>query len=614
MLPPWDAKRESGTLNIFAHEGKLYANGERLHIKGVNWFGSEGRSGPPLGLDKHPISWYMSLLKTHKFNAIRFLFNHKTVLNDEMLEPPNEAKYGKGAAWEAPELARFKYVDMFLRLAEAAADAGILVMIACHRLNPEAWPGDGKWYDKDVTESRVMDSWSIMAGKLCKQWNVFAVDLQNEPHSSSWGKDGGDSEDWGQAAGRLGNHVLSKCPRWMIFVEGVGYSPGAKDMDSGAAGIWWGENLAGAKVAPVRLNDMSKLVYSPHTYGPSVYNQKYFTDNEFPRNMPDIWGPRFAFLVERGFAVCVGEMGGFYTGKDRSWQDWAFAFMKEKGIGFFYFALNPGSKDTGGLLKDDWVTPEADKLAMLSKMPTTDMSAIYQRSILPPFPPFPPPPVPLPPPVPTPPPPSPPPGPSPMPKPPAPPFPPPPEPPDPSPPPPDPPSPPPPSPYPPGKGDPYPDTSVAGKAVDSQSQLRMSQSGALGGVAAVAPWYYDPAVLFPVLGAAAGMIVLGAWCVASNGSSSMARRRRKARAGGRELLPQDDDSDDDIILDASDSEPESEDEELQKPKKKKKKKKKDKEEGGKKKKKKKKDKDKDKDDDFMGFKTSNTKGATRAVG
>ena len=56
------------------------------------------------------------------------------------------------------------------------------------------------------------------------------------------------------AAERLGNHVLALCPRWMIFVEGVGYDPGAKGMDSGAAGIWWGENLAGAKKQPVRYN------------------------------------------------------------------------------------------------------------------------------------------------------------------------------------------------------------------------------------------------------------------------------------------------------------------------------------------------------------------------
>ena len=65
-------------------------------------------------------------------------------------------------------------------------------------------------------------------------------------------------------------------------------------------------------------------------YGPSVYNQKYFSDGDFPRNMPSIWGPRFAYLVDRGYAVCVGEMGGFYTGKDKAWQDWAFGFMKEK--------------------------------------------------------------------------------------------------------------------------------------------------------------------------------------------------------------------------------------------------------------------------------------------
>ena len=50
-LPPWDTDIDPGTLNIIAHNGHLYANGEKLHIKGVNWFGSEGRAGPPLGLD-----------------------------------------------------------------------------------------------------------------------------------------------------------------------------------------------------------------------------------------------------------------------------------------------------------------------------------------------------------------------------------------------------------------------------------------------------------------------------------------------------------------------------------------------------------------------------------
>jgi aryl-phospho-beta-D-glucosidase BglC (GH1 family) len=70
--------------------------------------------------------------------------------------------------------------------------------------------------------------------------NVAFVDLQNEPHASSWGKgeDGDAPHDWGLAAERIGNHVLSHCPRWMIMVEGVGYKPGALDMDDGGAGIW----------------------------------------------------------------------------------------------------------------------------------------------------------------------------------------------------------------------------------------------------------------------------------------------------------------------------------------------------------------------------------------
>lgn len=179
----------------------------------------------------------MNFLKQYKFNAIRFLFNHQTVLSNATLEPPDTVKYGVGAPWEAPELENFKYLDMFLKLAQVAAEHGVLIMMACHRLTPSAWPGDGLWYDAVITEARVKKSWTMLAQKLCSQWNVFAVDLQNEPHASSWAKGGGTQEDWGHAAERLGNHVLSVCPRWLIMVEGVGYNPGALGMDQGGAGI-----------------------------------------------------------------------------------------------------------------------------------------------------------------------------------------------------------------------------------------------------------------------------------------------------------------------------------------------------------------------------------------
>ena len=310
-------------------------------------------------------------------------------------------------------------MQMFQRIADVAAQYGILIMMACHRLNKDAWPGGGLWYDKVVTEARVLQSWDRVADGLCGRWNVFAVDLQNEPHASSWGKNMGSGNDWGLAAGRLGNHVLTKCARWLVMVEGVGYKPGASGMDDPAAGIWWGENLVGARHQPVKLSDMTKLVYSPHTYGPSVYMQGYFKaacrsrtrgpdprapllsapptptppppcellcaraappsqqDRAFPNNMEAIWDKRFGFLPnEVGQPVVIGEMGGKYVEKDKQWQDWAASYMQRKGIGIFYFGLPPNSDDTGGLLLDDWKTPHAAKLAMLAKVPTTDVAKL----------------------------------------------------------------------------------------------------------------------------------------------------------------------------------------------------------------------------------------------
>ena len=249
MLPPFDyAKRSPGAVRFEGRNGVLYANDVVFNIKGVNWYGSENRAGPPLGLDRHNISWYVDWLAERKFNAIRLLFNHEMILSDPPLEPPNKIRYGPNAQWEAPELKGYHYLDMFLRIAEVAARRGILILMAAHRLEPDAWPGEGLWYDSKMSEAKVMESWDKISAKMCGQWNVFGVDLVNEPHAASWGKAGDDlSRDWGLAATRLGNNVLQSCARWLIFVEGVGYSPGAPGMDRADAGIWWGENLAGVR-------------------------------------------------------------------------------------------------------------------------------------------------------------------------------------------------------------------------------------------------------------------------------------------------------------------------------------------------------------------------------
>lgn len=191
-------------------DGRLFCNGQPFMLVGVNWFGSEAYNGPPGGLDKHSVEWFMDFLKANGFNAIRFLFTHEYVLKNDVVEAP--AGEGPGGL-----LFQVRYVDMFGALARAAATRGLLVLVACHRVAHDAWPGKGLWYDdaRGVPEAVVRRSWGIMASALCSHWNIFAVDLQNEPHASSWGK--GLPTDWNKAAERIGDHVLTLCPRWLVF-------------------------------------------------------------------------------------------------------------------------------------------------------------------------------------------------------------------------------------------------------------------------------------------------------------------------------------------------------------------------------------------------------------
>ena len=149
----------------------------------------------------------------------------------------------------------------------------------------------------------------------------------------------------------------------------------------------WGENLAGVKAAPVKLSDQQKLVYTPHTYGPGVFMQSYFSDARFPANMEAVWEAHFAFVQRStGQPIVIGEIGGTYVGLDRQWQDWAISQVKKRGMGIFYFCLNPDSKDTGGLLLDDWTTVNAAKIELLSSLASTDVRAM-QPQLPPPSPP-----------------------------------------------------------------------------------------------------------------------------------------------------------------------------------------------------------------------------------
>lgn len=61
-----------------------------------------------------------------------------------------------------------------LQPSQAAAHQ-LLVLVTCHRMSPDAWPGDGLWYSKEIPEAQVMESWRRISAALCPHWNVFAA-------------------------------------------------------------------------------------------------------------------------------------------------------------------------------------------------------------------------------------------------------------------------------------------------------------------------------------------------------------------------------------------------------------------------------------------------------
>jgi endoglucanase len=375
---------EHGFIEFVSDGGVLYADCEPFIFKGINWFGSEDASRVVQGLHDHPMDFYMDFIARNRFNAIRLLFSHKSVRDNEVIpEDSFDAKLN-------PNLKGKRYLESLLEFSRAAAPRGLLVLVAAHRLSPDAWPGDGLWYDDEFTEQTVKDDWTKLAAELCGQWNVVGVDLQNEPHTATWGK--GDARtDWNLAAGRLGDHVLEVCPRWLIFVEGI-FEGAPGEYDNGAGGYWWGENLVGVKTAPVRLQNQKRLILSPHTYGPSTFMQGYFEERSFPHNMAEVWKSHFLFARElSGAAIVIGEMGGNYQDEDQDWQDEAMRFFAQEKVGLFYFCLNPTSVDTGGILQDDWTSPVTAKLNLLSTLPRTDVGHLRANALTYSPPPSPPP-------------------------------------------------------------------------------------------------------------------------------------------------------------------------------------------------------------------------------
>ncbi len=325
------------------------ADGQPVRITGINWFGFETQELAPHGLHLRSMDSMLDQVAELGFNTLRVPFA------TQMFDPGSTAG---GIDFNLnPDLMGKSPPEILDILVEKAGARCLRIILDRHR--PDANGQSELWYTDQYPEERWIADWVAQSERYRDNPVVIAFDLHNEPHgAATWGDDN-QATDWRAAAARAGDAILAAHPGILIVVEGI------ESFDDQY--YWWGGNLRGAAGAPVELA-AERLVYSAHDYPSSLFPQPWFSDPNYPANLPGVWRDTWGYLAEDGTApVLVGEFGTrLETESDRQWLQSLAQYIGDNGLSFTFWSLNPDSGDTGGILEDDWQTVREDKMAVLA--------------------------------------------------------------------------------------------------------------------------------------------------------------------------------------------------------------------------------------------------------
>ncbi|WP_052074438.1 glycoside hydrolase family 5 protein [Shewanella mangrovi] len=341
------------------------ANGCKLILKSVNWFGGESAALTPGGLDKQPLADIIARIKQGGFNSVRLPWANEMVAKNPLVDQRLLAAN--------PQLQGKKALTIFDEIIDSLGAAGLMVILDNHRSRGDwccdAEHGDGLWYSKDYTPASYFDHWRFMAKRYKSRPFVVAAELRNEVRpdkqldlTPSWG-DGNETTDWKAAATKAANSIHQQNPNLLIMI----------------GGLRWQTDLADIKASPVTLKTPNKLVYVAHDYvwnhpAGDLTDAKAFAKNAFER-----WGfvlepnkPYTAplYLSEWGGCTQTGK-NGERCSEDRyqfvtAFADYLCNLTGDAPASWAYWPLNAtqmmgysrkeGEVETYGLLKPDWKT------------------------------------------------------------------------------------------------------------------------------------------------------------------------------------------------------------------------------------------------------------------
>ena len=352
-------------------------DGKEVWLTGCNWFGYN------TGTNLFDGVWNCNLKDTIKaiadrgFNVLRVPMSAELLLQWKKGEYPR-ANYNNAYNEELNSMNSLEIFDYVLSLCEKN---GMKVIIDIHTVKTDASGHNHPvWYREDMTVVHFVDSLSWIAERYKNNDTIIGYDLKNEPHGKAsetphaiWnGSD--DKDNWKWVAEIAGRAVLEKNPNALIIIEGIQIYPKdiksnnfvSKDDDNDYYNTWWGANLMGVKDYPIDFGspELNKqIVYSPHDYGPRVYEQPWFKDGfTYESLYKDAWHDYWLYIAEDDIApIFVGEWGGFMEGDNLKWMEYFRQLIAEKHLHHTFWCFNANSGDTGGLVKDDFKTWDEEK-------------------------------------------------------------------------------------------------------------------------------------------------------------------------------------------------------------------------------------------------------------
>ncbi|MDD6279498.1 MAG: cellulase family glycosylhydrolase [Oscillospiraceae bacterium] len=410
---------------LHAEGSRLYdKDGNEVWLTGANWFGFNCSENCAHGLYAADCDAFLSNCADRGINVIRFPISSELLLSwmegspnevssvQASYQPPVDEVGEDGTITPAGSYGDINRdfvlsdgktlknsMEIFDIIIGKCKKYGIKAFIDIHSPDANNSGHDYElWYGKaGISSDLWIETLVWLADKYKNDDTLIGYDLKNEPHGkrgysgtscpdtiAKW--DGStDENNWAYASTKCANAILEVNPNALIFIEGVeqypktdkGYTYDTPDIWEAPAdtspwyGAWWGGNLRGVRDYPVIPDSgTSQIVYSPHDYGPSVYNQTWF-DKDFTTQtlLDDYWYDTWAYINKEEIApLLIGEWGGHMDGgKNQKWMELLRDYMIENHINHTFWCLNPNSGDTAGLLSYDFLSWDEEKYAMFEE-------------------------------------------------------------------------------------------------------------------------------------------------------------------------------------------------------------------------------------------------------